>query len=88
MYSSYYQAQAVKETLWFVIGVMRNEEDLVFTRTLDVKKNVVEFFVPQGYESRFEELTAHLVSKGYLVWVEKKENRLKTEGVYNTNPNE
>ena len=42
MYCKYYQAISVKEKTWFVFGVLRNEENVAFSRTLDKQQNLLE----------------------------------------------
>ena len=75
-YSAYYQAQVVKNTLWFVMGVIRNEDNLAFARTLDPSTQTLEFFVAPAFTEHFESLLAYLQSTGHVKWYERKSNRL------------
>ena len=76
MYCEYYQAKAVKETIWFVHGCLRNEENLVFDRTLDKNSDCLEFFVTKEMESSFIDIMQFLQQQGYIIYFEKLTNRL------------
>jgi hypothetical protein len=78
-YSVYYQAQAQKKTLWFVMGCVRNQENWAFARTYNMKKNIIEFFVAPAYEQDFIQLLQMLKNQGYILSFEKKPNRLAKE---------
>lgn len=49
----YYQGTIKRSKVWFVVGVLRNEDHLVFERALDKKTGTFEFFVPPAQEDRF-----------------------------------
>ncbi|MFC1854739.1 hypothetical protein ACFLY6_02635 [Candidatus Dependentiae bacterium] len=76
-YCSYYQALTVREKTWFVNGVFRNEPNLCVERCLDKKSSLFEFFVPVDMEEHFLEISKYLLDHGYLLSVEKKQNRIK-----------
>ena len=75
-YSVYYQAQATKSTLWFVMGAVRNEDNLALARTLDTATQTLEFFVAPAFTEHFESLLGYLLESGHLKWFERKPNRL------------
>jgi hypothetical protein len=76
MYSSYYQAHVVRKKVWFVIGLLRNEDGLAFPRTYDPKNNIIELFVSPWYEEKVTDLLSYLQEEGSVISFEKKENRL------------
>jgi len=76
MYCEYYHAQTLKKKTWFVVGCFRNEDNLVFERTVDLEKSVLEFFVPQDNEERFLDVMNYLKKNGYVLSLEKLPNRL------------
>jgi|GEM_PF-909453 hypothetical protein len=75
MFCKYYQAKVNVRYTWFVGGVFRNEDNLVFERTLDNQQDTLEFLVPNEYENIFLELINDLKNMGYIIFVEKKINR-------------
>ncbi|MCK4650567.1 hypothetical protein KAT08_00145 [Candidatus Babeliales bacterium] len=77
MYCQYYQAQTCKPKTWFVVGCFRNEDNLIFERTLDTKKSILEFFVPNESEEKFLKIMSYLKKNGYILKLQKLENRLK-----------
>lgn len=77
MYCEYYQATVLKEKTWFLSATFRNENNLVFARALEGKSSVFEFFVPKDQEPEFLRITELLKSKGIILSLEKKPNRLK-----------
>ena len=85
MYSEYYQARSLKEKTWFVMGCLRNEDNLVFFRTIDKDSSTFECFVSKECEERFLDIMKHLCSKGYVFDLQKKENRLQVETVSGEN---
>ena len=80
LYSEYYQAKAVRKTIWFVHGCMRNEDHWAFDRALDGENDILEFFVPKDHEEKFLDLMNFFQESGYLVSFCKLENRLKNIG--------
>ncbi len=74
-YCSYYHAELLREKIWFVTGCLRSENSLVLERTIDKHKNLVEFFVAPHQEEDFLEFMARLQKGGYILSLEKKENR-------------
>ena len=63
------------KTTWFVTGVFRNEDNIVFERTLDGQNELLEFLVPHNYFDHFIYLADYLVSRGYANWYKEEENR-------------
>jgi hypothetical protein len=78
MYCNYYLAKSCKEKTWFVVGCFRNEENLVFERTLDKTESLLEFFVTPECEEQFLKIMEYLQKTGYILELKKLENRLKT----------
>lgn len=78
-FCSYYQVGLPIEKIWFVVGVFRNEDHIAFERAMPNQPGVLEFFVPTGQEAAFVELIKILQSKAYVLWCEKKPNRLELE---------
>ena len=77
MYCKYYQARTLKEKTWFVIGTLKSEENLAFTRTIDKKNSILEFFVPPDNQEKFLKIMNYLENKGYILELKKTINRLK-----------
>ena len=79
MYCQYYQADVNLSFTWFVTGVLRSEDNMVFDRAQDGNSRVLEFFVPVDYEDKFLSIMQYLQQAGYITKLEKKENRFKTQ---------
>jgi len=79
MYCEYYQAQVNVPYTWFIGGLLRSEDNLVFERTLDNNSGTIEFFIPQGLERQFLDLMDCLIRRGYVYSYEKLPNRLQVE---------
>ena len=77
MYCQYYQATTHKPRTWFVVGCFRNEENLVFERTVDTQKSILEFFVTPECEEHFLRVMEYLKKHGYVLKLEKLPNRLE-----------
>ncbi len=78
MFCKYYQAKVNIPYTWFVTGVLRSEEHLVFERTLAGSSNqIIEFFVPQESAEKFLQIMQYFIEHGYVYNVEERENRLK-----------
>ena len=77
IYSEYYVADVLKEKTWFLSACMRGEENVALARALEGKKNVFEFFVPKDQEEDFLRVMEELKSRGVVLSLEKKENRIK-----------
>ena len=77
MYCQYYQAKTLKKKTWFVIGSLKSEENLAFTRTIDKKNSILEFFVPLECEEKFLKVIDYLKRNGYIFELKKLKNRLK-----------
>jgi hypothetical protein len=77
-FCSYYQAHVVKEKCWFMAATLRSFEHIAFDRTLDPKKSIFEFFVPQGLEGSFLEIMAYYQQIGLITNLSKLPNRLSS----------
>ena len=75
MYCSYYHVRFIKKTIWFVVGVLRAEDNIVFERAFDGESDLFEFFVPPGREFEFLRLIDVLRHRGHVVSLEQKPNR-------------
>jgi hypothetical protein len=76
MHCQYYQATTNKPKTLFVVGMLRNEENIAFTRTLDAKQSILEFFVPKDTEDHFLRIMDYFIRKKYVLKLEKMPNRL------------
>ena len=45
MYCSYYTAAAHRQMIWLIIAHIKSNDNVVFHRTMDGTKDVLEFFV-------------------------------------------
>lgn len=77
MFCEYYQAIVDVPYTWFVGGCLRNEDNLVFERTLEERPELLEFFVTKEQEQEFLSIMNYFIKLGYVISFEKKENRLK-----------
>ena len=75
-FCQYYLAQTNKSKTWFVVGALRNEDNLVFERTIDTQNSILEFFVTKNYEDQFLKIMNHFKELGYILNIQKAENRL------------
>lgn len=76
---SYYQAQAHRELVWFMVSTLRSFEHLCFDRTFSTDESIFEFFVPENNEPVFLELMDYYEQEGIVKNVQKLPNRLLTE---------
>jgi hypothetical protein len=76
MLCEYYQAIVDVPYTWFVGGVFRNEDNLVFERTVDGRTDLLEFFVTKDQEQEFLDLINYLVTVGFVLSFEKQTNRM------------
>ena len=77
LWCEYYQARVNVPFTWFIGGVFRNEDNLVFERTLGECADVLEFFVTKEQEAELVDLLEYLVSQGYVISFKKSQNRLQ-----------
>lgn len=77
MYCAYYEAEIVATRGWFISGIFRNEDNLVFSRALT--HSLIEFFVPTGREKEFVDIMNVLVNEGSVLRYAKKNNRIERE---------
>jgi hypothetical protein len=76
LYSSYYQARVEKAQTWYVAGILRSFDHLVFDRTIDKAHGVIEYYVTVGAEEHFEEIMRHFVQHNMVHDFVKLPNRL------------
>jgi len=76
-YCSYYQARVEKPHMWYVVGILRSFEHLVFDRTIDKQKGIIEYYVPSDLENYFLEIMEYFVAQGIVHDVTKLPNRLQ-----------
>lgn len=75
----YYRAKLARSQVWFIVGILRSYEHLVFERTIDKQSSTFEFFVPAALEHYFLELM-HLFEKQAMVTnLEKLPNRFTNQ---------
>lgn len=74
-YCRYFQAYVKPEICWFVVAVLKAEENVVFTRTLDTKNSILEFFVPIHMYDQFIVIIDRLIDLDYVGLITEKENR-------------
>lgn len=75
-FCSYYQAYVDRPQCWFVVATLKSYDHVAFDRTIDVEKNLFEFFVPHKMESLFLQIMDRFDKEG-LVWnLQKLPNRL------------
>lgn len=80
MYCLYYQARLVKEKIWFVAGLLRAENNLVFDRSLSEKDSTLfEFFVPVENKDEFLAFIDCMMRRGYITSCESMQNRLQPQ---------
>ena len=74
-YSIYYQAEIPKRFGWYITAILRSHDNLAFDRTIDVQKNVFEFFVAPEKEDEFIYFMNLMEQKGAALNVTKLPNR-------------
>ena len=79
-YSLYFQANLLREKIWFVVGALKSQENLCFDRALDKQENLFEFFVPEARLTEFLQCMAYFEKQGYLFNLQQKPNRVLVEG--------
>ena len=78
MYCQYYKAKIVKNRIWLVTGILKNEGPWAFDRTLDTKNDILEFFVAPDFEEEFLYMMNVFKQKNLVLSLEKAPNRLAT----------
>ena len=76
MYCSYYTAAAHRQMIWLIIAHIKSNDNVVFHRTMDGTKDVLEFFVSPKLEYRLLEWLELYKEEGIIFSYEKQENRL------------
>ncbi len=74
--SVYYQAIVVRSTTWFVSATLKSFDNLVFIRTLNAEKGLLEFFVAPAMNDEFCTLMKFYQQQGFVQAFEQKANRL------------
>lgn len=77
LYCSYYQANVVRQKMWFVVAAFRSFEHLSFDRAFDKQQCIFEFFVPQELEHDFVAIISHFVDHKIMSNVTKLPNRFQ-----------
>lgn len=77
--SIYYQAIVNRSTTWFVSATLKSFDNLVFVRTLDAKKGLLEFFVAPAMNKDFCMLMQFYQQQGLIKMFEQITNRLLIE---------
>ena len=78
MYCKYYQSLARKDKTWFLTGCIKSEDNLVFFRTIDKAKGLLEYFVTIEQESKFLKLMNYFIKNEIVSELKELPNRLKT----------
>ena len=65
-YSIHYQARVERSQTWFVVGILRSFEHLVFDRTIDKQREIIEYFVPADLEYYFLEVMEYFISQAIV----------------------
>lgn len=76
-YSLYYQARVERSQTWYVVGILRSFEHLVFDRTLNKQEGIMEYYIPHELEFYFLEIMAYFISQGIVKDLIKLPNRLE-----------
>lgn len=75
-YCIYYQAQ-VKQA-WLLAALLKSYEHVAFDRTLNVERQIFEFFVPVGCQAQFLEFMQVMVAENVICDLVELPNRLIT----------
>lgn len=75
-YCAYYQANVVKDKVWYFVSILRSYEHLAFDRTLDTEHSLFEFFVPSDLEHYFLEVMHVFQEQNIISNLQKLPNRL------------
>jgi hypothetical protein len=65
-YCCYFQAYVKPEMCWFVVAILKAKEHVVFTRTVDTEKSILEFFVPEMMVDHFQMVINDLVNLEHM----------------------
>lgn len=76
-YCFYYQARILREKTWLFVALLRSVEHIAFDRTLDVKDNVFEFYVPADRQVPFLAFMEYMIQQGVALDLQELPNRLK-----------
>ena len=79
IYSTYYQANVVRNQTWFFVAILRSFENMAFDRALDKQQGLFEFFVAPGLEQDFIELMNYFKGIDIVTNIKKLPNRLLEE---------
>jgi len=76
-YCLYFQAEVKKDKVWLLTSILRSCEYLAFDRTIDVKNNIFEFFVPKDAEHEFLSLMGYFQKQNVISNLNLLPNRFK-----------
>lgn len=81
MYGLYFQAHVPPAHCFLVIGILKTYEHVAFTRTLNIDKSILEFFVTQETKAMFLSVM-NMLSKHDMVFdLTEMPNRLINETI-------
>lgn len=75
MYCSYYTAAAHRHMIWLIIAHIKSNDNVVFHRTIDGTKDMLEFFVSPDQEGRLLEWLELYKNEGIIFSYQKEKNR-------------
>ncbi len=78
-YGLYYQALVNREKGWYFTAILRSFEHMCFDRTLDKKKHLFEFYVPQSQKEKFEAIMNYFEQEGLVSELQQLPNRLQKD---------
>lgn len=76
-YCAYYQATISKAEILYFVSILKSFDHLCFDRTIDVEKNVFEFFVPQAQEAQFLNTLSYFEKRDIVQDLKKLPNRIE-----------
>ena len=76
IYSTYYQANVLRNQTWFFVAILRSFENMAFDRALDKQEGLFEFFVSPGLEQEFIALMDYFKGIAIVTNIKKLPNRL------------
>lgn len=76
MKCTYYTAPAHRHMIWLIMAHIKSHDNVVFHRTMDGTRDVLEFFVPEDTEERLVSWLELYKDEGLIFSYKKEENRL------------
>ena len=80
-YCLYYQAHIPKHHVLLLVSILKSFDHLCFDRSVDMKQNLFEFFVPKSNQEMFGALMQYFQQKGMVTDLREVSNRLMDEDV-------